>query len=46
MTERGWFRIEDEPDLVKRDGCLLTLAFLFVFWGIVVVVAAWRWGWL
>ena len=39
MTEHGWFRIEDEPDLVKRDGCLLALAFCCLFWA--GVVLAW-----
>lgn len=45
MTEHGWFRIEDDPALVKRDGCLLALAVLFFFWAAVVgaVLVGWLW---
>ena len=47
MVERGRFRVEDEPDLVKRDGCLAVLGFLFLFWGAVVgYFLAKSWGWL
>ena len=43
MVERGRFRIEDEPDLVKRDGCLLALAISCLFWA--AVVLAWMFLW-
>ena len=46
MTEHTRFRIEDDPALVRRDGCLLAVAFCGVFWAaLAVAVALWR-GWL
>ena len=46
MTEHTRFHIEDDPALVRRDGCLLAVAFCGVFWAaLAVAVALWR-GWL
>jgi hypothetical protein len=39
--EHGRFRIEDDPALVQRDGCLLALAICFLFWAAVIL-----WWWL
>ena len=43
--ERTRWRIEDDPALVRRDGCLLTLALLCLFWAGVVgaVLVGWLW---
>ena len=30
----------------NRQGCLLCLAFLCFFWAGVLLLVAWRWGWL
>ena len=45
MTEHTRWRIEDEPDLVKRDGCLLALGICFMFWAVVVVAVMWSLWW-
>jgi hypothetical protein len=41
MTEHTRFRIEDDPALVRRDGCLLVLAFLCFFWAGVAFAVWW-----
>jgi hypothetical protein len=47
MTLREWIVSDPDPSLTgTREGCLLALAFCFLFWGAVAgAVLAHLWGW-
>ena len=38
----------DRPDMVTRpaEGCILAVALCCFFWAGVLLLVAWRWGWL
>ena len=43
---KEWMESDPGENLGPSQGCLLSLAFLCFFWAGVLLLVAWRWGWL
>ena len=46
MKLREWMASDPGENLGPSQGCLLSLALCCFFWAGVLLLVAWRWGWL